>query len=70
MAATKLAAFFTPAAIAVIGASTNPAKLGYAVVKNLVEGGFTKIGKLYPINPSATHILGINAFPSVSDVPD
>jgi len=70
MAATKLAAFFKPAAIAVIGASTNPAKLGYAVVKNLVEGGFTKKGTLYPINPSATHILGINAFPTVADVPD
>ncbi len=45
-----LDAFFKPKTVAVIGASTNPSKLGYAVVKNLVDGGFTKVGKVFPIN--------------------
>ncbi|MGD8490982.1 MAG: CoA-binding protein, partial [Anaerolineae bacterium] len=40
MRAEKLRAFFEPDSIAVIGASANPTKLGYAVLRNLVEDGF------------------------------
>jgi acetyl coenzyme A synthetase (ADP forming)-like protein len=65
----KLQAFFQPTSIAVIGASTNPTKLGYAVVKNLVECGFSTKGKIIPINPTAKEILGCQAYPSVLDVP-
>ena len=39
-----LNAFFEPASVAVIGASTNPSKLGYAVLENLVEGGYAQRG--------------------------
>ncbi len=66
----KLQAFFKPTSIAVIGASTNPTKLGYAVVKNLVECGFLAKGKVIPINPTAAEILGCQAYPTVLDVPD
>lgn len=62
--------FFEPKSIAVIGASANPEKLGHAVVKNLVDGGYSRTGKVYPINPGAGEILGLQAFPSVLDVPD
>lgn len=61
--------FFTPKSVAVIGASTHPAKLGHAVLKNLVECGYTQRGSVYPINPTAEAILGIKAYPSVKDVP-
>jgi acetyl coenzyme A synthetase (ADP forming)-like protein len=63
-------AFFQPRSVAVIGASTNPAKLGYAVVKNMIECGFTQHGTVYPINPAAPQILGLQAYASVSDVPE
>ncbi|MBE9479762.1 MAG: CoA-binding protein, partial [Chloroflexi bacterium] len=67
----SLDAFFSPQSIAVIGASTNTSKLGYAVVDNLVNGGFLRDGrKVYPINPKADEILGLHAFPFVSDIPD
>lgn len=62
--------FFTPRSIAVIGASTSPDKLGYAVLKNLVEGGYIQTGRVFPINTKADQILGLKAFPSVSAVPD
>jgi acetyltransferase len=65
-----LKAFFEPASVAVIGASTNPAKLGHAVLKNLVENGYARRGKVYPINPKAKEILGYPAYSSVLDVPD
>jgi acetyl coenzyme A synthetase (ADP forming)-like protein len=61
--------FFKPTSVAVIGASTNPSKLGYAVVKNLVDCGYSKTGAVYPINPGASEILGLTAYPSVAQVP-
>ncbi len=64
-----LEAFFQPRSIAVIGASSNPAKLGYAVVRNLVEGGYGKIGKIYPINLGGGEILRLQVYPSVLEAP-
>jgi acetate---CoA ligase (ADP-forming) len=66
----NLKPFFEPNSVAVIGASSNTNKLGYAVLKNLHEGGYSKRGKIYPINPGAEEILGYPAFPSVQEVPD
>jgi len=63
-------AFFEPTSVAVIGASPNRVKLGHAVLKNLVEGGYAQRGKVYPINPKAKKILDYPAYPSVLDVPD
>lgn len=65
----SLKEFFEPKSVAVIGASTNPDKLGHSVLKNLVQGGYSKEGALYPINPSADEILGLAAYASVLDVP-
>lgn len=60
--------FFEPRSVAIIGASTNPGKLGYAVVENLVKGGFTARGQVYPINPQAQEIMGMKVYPSVKAV--
>ena len=58
--------FFFPRSIAVVGASSTPGKGGYRMVDNLLRGF---AGDIYPINPSATEILGLKAYPSVSTVP-
>jgi len=63
-----LETFFSPQSVAVIGASRDPDKLGYAVVHNLIDGGFVDVGKLYPINPKADDILGVPAYASVLDI--
>jgi acetate---CoA ligase (ADP-forming) len=63
-----LEAFFRPDAIAVIGASRDPAKLGHAVLKNIVDGGYGQHGAIYPINFKAREILGYPAYSSVLDV--
>ena len=60
--------FFCPQSVAVVGASRDPEKLGYAVLANLDEGGYP--GRLYPVNPKAKKILGLKAYPSVLDIPD
>ena len=56
-----------PRSIAVIGASTNTSKSGGILFSNLATGGFQ--GKLFPINPNASEILGIKAYPSIAEVP-
>jgi acetyltransferase len=63
-----LDAFFKPNAVAVIGASRNPEKLGYAVLANLVESGFG--GGIYPINPQADSILGFKSYATLEDLPE
>jgi len=42
---------FNPESVAVIGASDNPAKLGFHVMKRLTEGGFS--GRIIPVNPGS-----------------
>ena len=61
-------AIFNPKAVAVIGASDNPAKLGFHVMKSLTQGGYS--GAIFPINPGKPEILGIKTFPSLLDVPE
>lgn len=56
-----------PKSLAVIGASAKPGKIGYTVVKNLIESGYE--GKIYPINLETDEILGLKAYPTLTDVP-
>jgi acetyl coenzyme A synthetase (ADP forming)-like protein len=56
-----------PDSVAVIGASAEDGKIGNSVMKNLINGGYK--GAIYPINPSATEIMGKKAYKSVKDVP-
>lgn len=65
---SMLEPFFKPEGVAVIGASRNPHKLGYGVVRNLKEYRYQ--GAIYPINKSATEILGERCYSSVAEVPD
>lgn len=56
---------FYPESIAVIGASINPKKVGYSVLRNLLSFS----GSLYPVNPSHGELFGRTAYPSVQDIP-
>lgn len=66
----SLESFFTPSSVAIIGASADSSKLGYAVLKNLIDGGYAHQGHIYPINLNSTEILGYKAYPSVLEVPN
>ncbi|WP_142056485.1 bifunctional GNAT family N-acetyltransferase/acetate--CoA ligase family protein [Pseudonocardia kunmingensis] len=57
-----------PASVAVIGASTDPSKIGHAVLANLLRGNFT--GPVFPVNPDARSVRGVRAYASVTDIPD
>ncbi|MCU0630246.1 MAG: acetate--CoA ligase family protein [Methanoregulaceae archaeon] len=51
--------------IAVIGASPDPNKVGYSVLRNLLAFP----GNLYPVNPKHQKILGRAVYPSLSSIP-
>jgi acetyl coenzyme A synthetase (ADP forming)-like protein len=59
--------FSNPRAVAVIGASRDSDKLGYSILSNIIQYGFS--GDVYPINRKADEILGLKCYPSVLDVP-
>ncbi len=56
-----------PRSVAVIGASREPRSVGGAVFRNLLSGGFT--GTLHPVNPKASSVSGVLAYPSIAEVP-
>ena len=60
-------AILRPKTIAVVGASTVPGKIGYTVVKGLIEANYK--GEIYPVNPQATELLGLKVYASVLDIP-
>ena len=58
--------FFQPKSVAIIGASSHPEKIGFAVLKNVIDGGYE--GKIYPINPNSDNILGLKCYSEISDI--
>jgi acyl-CoA synthetase (NDP forming)/GNAT superfamily N-acetyltransferase len=57
-----------PTSVAVIGASTDPSKIGHAVLANLLRANFS--GPVYPVNADARSVRGVRAYASVTDIPD
>ncbi len=55
-----------PKSVAIVGASESPGKVGSALATNLIKGGYK--GRIYPINPKRSEILGQKAYKSLSDV--
>ena len=60
--------FFHPRGVAVIGASSDPTKLSYGVLYNLVTHGYR--GPVYPVNPRGGEMMGLRVYGSVAEVPD
>ena len=59
---------FHPDAIAVVGASDDPASFGHQFVRHLLDYRYP--GRIYPVNPSKQVILGLRAYPSLSSIPE
>jgi acetyl-CoA synthetase (ADP-forming) len=55
-----------PKTVAVFGASASKDKFGGRIMNFLVRHGFS--GKIFPINPNRSEILGRKAYPRITDV--
>lgn len=58
--------FFYPDSVAVVGASKNPGKAGYQVLKNLLTLGYE--GQVYPVNPREEEISGLKCYASLREI--
>ncbi|MDA0329648.1 MAG: acetate--CoA ligase family protein [Gemmatimonadetes bacterium] len=57
-----------PASVVVVGASADPAKRGYQILRALGESGYR--GKVFAVNPRGGEILGREVFPSIEALPE
>jgi acetyltransferase len=59
---------FSPASVAVIGATNRPGSVGQTVLENLLHGSFR--GKVYAVNAKQAEVLGLKAYASIRDIPE
>src|SRR5690242_1686273 len=62
-----LRALFAPRAMALVGASDDPTRIGGRPLRYAVEAGFK--GVLYPVNRRRKEVQGIKAYPDLSSLP-
>ena len=65
-----LDAIFKPQSVAVIGASNKITSWGFSVIHNILLGRSNKKNRIYPVNPNSNQILGLKAYPKVTQIPD
>ena len=65
---SPLSPLFRPSRIAVIGASSNPDKMGFQIFRNIKEAGYA--GEIVPVNPKGEVILGVPSVKSAAELPE
>ena len=65
---SPLSPLFRPSRIAVIGASSNPDKMGFQILRNIKEAGYA--GGIVPVNPKGEVILGVPSVKSAAELPE
>ena len=63
---SSLDAFFKPKSVAIVGASSDPKKVGNTALKNLVSMGYQ--GKVFPVNPREDSILGFRCYKNMLEI--
>ncbi len=58
---------FHPESFALVGASDTYFNHGNIVIKEMQRGGYK--GKIYPVNPEFTEILGLKCYPNIKEIP-
>ncbi len=66
--ANSIAPLLRPRAVAVIGASRDPAAVGSMIFRAILRSNFG--GTVYPVNNQTTSVHGVRAYPSSRDLPE
>lgn len=64
---TTLDRIFDPRSVVVVGASTDPAKRGFQILRALAASGYD--GNVLPVNPKGGTILDFEVHPSIAELP-
>ncbi len=58
--------FFNPQSVAIVGASRQKGKVGYEILKNMIDAGY--LGEIYPVNRKAEEIEGLKCYPDLTSI--
>ncbi|MCC6011054.1 MAG: CoA-binding protein [Desulfurococcaceae archaeon] len=64
---TSLEKLFNPASVAIVGATPKEGKVGRAILENFIN---RFRGRIYPVNPSYSEILGLKCYKSITELPE
>ncbi|MFN2212540.1 MAG: acetate--CoA ligase family protein [Anaerolineales bacterium] len=64
----SLKPFFSPQGVAIIGASLEPTKLGFGLVRNLVQSGYQ--GAIHLVNVRGQQLMGLPVYHQIHEIPD
>ncbi len=67
-ARSALESFFTPASVAVIGATDREGSVGRTILMNLVHSDYR--GRVFAVNPKHSELLGVKCYPRVATLPE
>ncbi len=65
----ELDSIFYPDNVALVG-SMKKGKIGYEVLKNILDHRFDERGNIYPVNPKGGEVLGLEIRESLEEVPE
>ncbi len=57
-----------PKSVAIVGASSDPSRIGGRPLRYMIEGGFA--GRIYPVNPNRDTVQGLKAYRAVGELPE
>ncbi|MBS0293273.1 MAG: acetate--CoA ligase family protein [Proteobacteria bacterium] len=63
----RLEPLLNPASIAIVGASSDPARIGGMPLAHLTRFGYA--GQIYPINPKYGEVFGLRCWPDIESLP-
>ncbi len=63
-----LTPLFAPRSVAILGASSDPARIGGRPIAYLKTAGFK--GAIYPVNPNRPEVQGLKAYAGVAELPE
>ncbi len=66
--ANSLVPLLKPRVVAVAGASRDPSSVGNVIFRHILQNHFQ--GSVYPVNPKASIIEGVQAYPSLDALPE
>ncbi len=64
---TDLSRFLNPRGVAIVGVSSDAARIGGQTLSLLTDFGYT--GKIYPVNPRYGEVKGLTCYPDLTSVP-
>ncbi|HTQ62486.1 MAG TPA: bifunctional acetate--CoA ligase family protein/GNAT family N-acetyltransferase [Candidatus Solibacter sp.] len=65
---SSMMSFFSPASVALVGATDREGSVGATTLRNLVQGGYK--GRVFPVNPHRKEIFGLPCYPAISAIPE